>query len=423
MRVAIVGSGISGLVCAHHLSSKHEVTVFEAHASIGGHTATVDVETPLSGKRTIDTGFIVFNDWTYPNFIRLMDQLGVASRPSFMSFSVQAEADGIEYNGTNINGLFAQRRNFFSPSFHCMIRDILRFNREAVKVLADGAAGDEPLEPYLRAHGYRREFIENYIVPMGAAIWSANRKQMRDFPLRFFVQFFKNHGMLSVDQRPVWRVIEGGSRAYLAPLTRSYEDRIRVNSPVLGVRRTSQGVTLSVGGPGGQTQFHADEIIFASHSDQTLRLLEDADPLEREILGKFAYQPNHVTLHTDERALPRQKRAWAAWNYLVLAEERSSVALTYDMNILQGFEAPETFCVSLNIDERIREERVLRRFVYDHPVFTLDTVAAQKRWHEISGRRRTHFCGAYWRNGFHEDGVVSGLRVCQSLGAETEVLS
>jgi predicted NAD/FAD-binding protein len=423
MKIGVIGTGISGLVCAYHLSKKYEVSVFEANSSIGGHTATVDVQTPRSGHVAIDTGFIVFNDWTYPNFIHLIDELRVPWKPSTMSFSVQAENDGIEYNGTDLNGLFAQRRNLLSPSFHRMIRDILRFNREAVQMIAGDASSNMPLEQYLVANGYRREFIENYIIPMGAAIWSASRTQMRTFPLRFFVQFFKNHGMLSVDDRPVWRVILNGSRSYLEPLTRSFASRIHVNSPVLGVKRSADGVLLRVGGPRGQTEFQADEVIFASHSDQTLRMLEDADDQEREILGKFAYQPNAVTLHTDQRVLPKRRRAWAAWNYLVPAQERGSVALSYNMNLLQGLSVPETFCVSLNMDDRIREEKILRRFTYDHPVFTRDAVSAQARWSDISGKRHTHFCGAYWRNGFHEDGVVSALKVCKALEAPVEIVS
>jgi predicted NAD/FAD-binding protein len=419
MKIAVIGSGISGLTTAYLLSRKHEVHVFEANASIGGHTATVDVRVK-SGEYAIDTGFIVFNDWTYPNFIKLIDQLGVASQTTEMSFSVKVEKNGLEYNGTSINTLFAQRSNFFRPSFHRMIRDLLRFNQESLSVLnssADGSAekSGHTLGEYLAENGYSSEFKNHYIVPMGAAIWSASAKQMDDFPIQYFVQFFKNHGMLSVSNRPQWRVIKGGSRSYLGPLTKSFQERIHLSTRVLGVRRAAQ-VEVMVEHAGAVEKILFDQVVFASHSNQTLALLSDPTAAEREVLSGFAYQPNVTILHTDERVLPKKKLAWAAWNYLVPRETKNQVAVTYDMNILQQLNAPETFCVSLNLEAQIDPKKILRRFVYDHPVYTQAALQSQARWAEVSGQNQTHFCGAYWGFGFHEDGVNSALRVCEKFG-------
>jgi len=429
VKIAVVGSGISGLVCAHLLAPAHDVTLFEADDRLGGHTHTVDVETP-SGRHALDTGFIVFNDWTYPNFIRLMQKLGVASRPTAMSFSAKDERTGLEYNGTDLNGLFAQRRNLFRPSFYRMIADILRFNKEAPRLLDEG---DDALSlgAYLARGGYSRQFMDHYIIPMGAAIWSASVAQMKDFPARSFVRFFKNHGMLSVGDRPQWRVIQGGSRSYIPAMTAPLKGKICLSTPVLSVRRLDDGVELRVG-RGEAVRF--DHVIMAGHADQSLGLLSDASDAEKQVLGAFAYQRNDTVLHTDVSVLPRRRRAWASWNYFVPAAPRSRVAgsapqapqvprvarvaVTYNMNILQGLSAPETFCVSLNMEDRLDPAKILQRLTYHHPVYTAQAVAAQARWAEVSGPRRTHFCGAYWGFGFHEDGVKSALRVCETFGAK-----
>lgn len=412
MKIAIVGSGISGLTCAWHLSQKHEVHVFEANDYLGGHTHTVDVETP-SGHYSIDTGFIVFNDWTYPEFIKLMTALSVKWKDSTMSFSVKAEANGLEYNGTSINSLFAQRRNFFNPKFHRMIQDILLFNRESVSVL--DSPNDQTLGQYLKQHGYSQSFKDYYIVPMGAAIWSSSAAQMDEFPIEYFVRFFKNHGMLSVSERPVWKVIEGGSRSYLEPLTRSFQDTIHLNAPVRSVRRTADHVVLSIEEQGTTIEATFDEVIFASHSNQTAKILVDGTETERAVLSAFQYQPNETVLHTDETILPKKRIARAAWNYFVPNHAQNKVAVTYIMNILQGISAPETFSVSLNMSHLIDPTKVLRKFNYEHPVFNQNAFRAQKRWSEISGKNRTHFCGAYWGYGFHEDGVKSALKVCETF--------
>ena len=410
MRLAIVGTGIAGLAAAHRLHPSHDITVFEAGDHIGGHTHTHDIE--LGGRNwAIDSGFIVFNDWTYPNFIALMNELGVESQPSSMSFSVRCEKTGLEYNGTTLNTLFAQRRNLFSPSFHRMIRDILRFNREAPGFLE---AGDDTtrLGDYLSTQGYRQEFREHYIIPMGAAIWSAAPGDMLDFPARYFIRFFHNHGMLSVDDRPQWRVIRGGSRSYVEPLTAPFREHIHLNTPVMRIVRDEQGVTVQTG-TGNASRF--DAVVLACHSDQALAMLDKPTHVEREILGAIPYQENETILHTDASVLPRARRAWAAWNYHIPLEARDRVAVTYDMNILQGLEAPETFCVSLNYRDRIDPDRILKRLTYHHPAYTPAGIAAQARHAEISGVNRTYYAGAYWGFGFHEDGVKSGLRVAEQI--------
>ncbi|PMW98029.1 FAD-dependent oxidoreductase [Pseudomonas sp. FW215-R2] len=412
MNIAIVGSGIAGLTCAYLLNRRHDVTVFEAGDRVGGHTHTVKVT--VDGRDyAVDTGFIVFNDWTYPNFIRLLGQLGVTAKATEMSFSVTDPDTGLEYNGNNLDSLFAQRSNLLSPGFWGMLRDILRFNKEARRDLAEQRiTTDTTLDDYLKAGGYGERFILHYIVPMGAAIWSMPMAQMLNFPLQFFVRFFENHGLLSVSNRPQWRVIEGGSSAYIAPLTESFKERIRVNCPVNRIDRNEHGVVIH--SPADIEHF--DKVVLACHSDQALRLLANPGSAEREILGALPYADNEVVLHTDTRLLPTRKRAWASWNYRLGGAGHTQAAVTYDMNILQGIQSDTTFCVSLNQSAGISPSTVLARFTYAHPQFSLAAVAAQQRWAELDGAQHTHYCGAYWANGFHEDGVVSALRVAAAFG-------
>ena len=409
MKIAIVGTGISGLTAAWALHREHELTLFEANSYIGGHTNTVQVD---AGGRNyaVDTGFIVFNDWTYPHFIELLNQLGVASQPTAMSFSVHCERTGLEYNGANLNTLFAQRRNLFRPSFYRMIRDILRFNREAPALLEESST--PTLNAYLEEQRYSREFIDHYILPMAAAIWSAEPAATGAMPIRFFIQFFKNHGLLSVNDRPQWRVIQGGSQRYVERLIAPFRDRIRLNCPVEVIHRQP---THAVVKPRSGAAESFDAVIIATHSDQALRLLADATDREREILGAIPYQENEAVLHTDTRLLPRRRRAWAAWNYHLSAQPQARVAVTYDMNLLQGLDAPETFCVTLNRSEVIDPARILYRTVYHHPVFSEAGIRAQARRAEISGVNRTGYCGAYWGYGFHEDGVKSGLAAARAI--------
>ena len=412
MKIAIIGSGIAGLTCAHLLNRRHDVTVFEAGDWVGGHTHTVQVS--VEGRQyAVDTGFIVFNDWTYPNFIRLLGQLGVSFKPTEMSFSVSDPDSGLEYNGNNLNSLFAQRRNLLSPGFWGMLRDILRFNREAPADLqAQRISADMTLGDYLDAGGYGPRFIRHYIVPMGAAIWSMSLADMLGFPLQFFVRFFKNHGLLSVSNRPQWCVIEGGSSSYIEPLTRGFREQIRLDCPVHRVERAADGVIIH--SAAGTEAF--DKVVFACHSDQALALLADPSQAEQEILGALPYADNDVVLHTDTRLLPDRKLAWASWNYRLTSAAQTQAAVTYDMNILQGIDSATTFCVSLNQTSMINPLKVLARYTYAHPQYSLAAVAAQNRWEELNGTRHTHYCGAYWANGFHEDVVVSALRVAQAFG-------
>ncbi|ADE13507.1 conserved hypothetical protein [Nitrosococcus halophilus Nc 4] len=372
MKIAVIGTGIAGNVAAYYLSQEHDITVFEANDYVGGHTHTHDIE--LDGRPyAVDTGFIVFNEWTYPHFIRLLKTLGVEFQPSPMSFSVKCERTGLEYNGTTLNTLFAQRRNLLRPAFYRMIRDILRFNREALQLLE---VGDDHLSlgQYLAEQGYSQPFIEHYIIPMGAAIWSADPVQMHAFPAHFFVRFFHNHGMLSVNHRPQWYVIKGGSQRYVERLTAPFRDRIRLKTPVVSIRRYPGSVKITTAG--GHID-HFEQVFLACHSDQALALLADASPLEREILRAIPYQENEAVLHTDAAVLPRQRLAWAAWNYHILRQNRGRVAVTYNMNILQSLPAPSPLCVTLNYTDAIAPERILRRMRYHHPVYTPGGVAAQ----------------------------------------------
>jgi predicted NAD/FAD-binding protein len=412
-KIAVIGSGIAGLTSAHLLSREHEVSLFEANDYLGGHTHVKPVE--LEGKvYPVNTGFIVFNDWTYPHFIKLMDQLGVKSEASDMSFSVRDENTGVEYNGTNLNSLFAQRINLIRPSFLRMVWDILRFNKQTVAALENNEINEEEtLGEFVAKHGYSKSFVNHYIVPMGAAIWSASEDVMMDFPLKFFLQFFNNHGMLSVDQRPQWRVISGGSQSYIEPITQSFKERIHLNTPITKVVRNKDGVILY----SHDKAFEFDQVIFSCHSDQALNMLAEPTQLESDILGSLPFQKNDVILHTDDSMMPKRKLAWASWNYHIPQRKSDTAMLTYNMNILQNFnDAPETILVTLNRSQEIDPKKIISKYSYAHPVFTLDGVKAQQRHHEINGHNNSHFCGAYWFNGFHEDGVKSALRVVEKFG-------
>ena len=429
MKIAIIGTGIAGNLAAFRLAPGHDITVFEADARIGGHTNTIDVS--MEGKNySVDTGFIVYNDATYPNFIALLDELGVATQQSEMSFSVRCERTGLEYNGANLNTLFAQRRNLVRPAFHRMLRDILRFNREAPDLL-DQPDSTLTLDDFLQANEYSREFIEHYIVPMGAAIWSATPQGMGGVPAGFFVRFFHNHGLLRVSDRPAWRVIQGGSHRYVEKLVAAHRDCIRLNAPVEWVRRHRNCVEVKT--PGAEAE-RFDRLIMACHSDQALALLADPSQQETEVLGAIGYQHNEAVLHTDASLMPRNKRAWAAWNYHIRPEaaELASraepdhgvldrrVALTYNMNILQSLTAPQQFCVTLNHTDAISPEAIIRSISYTHPIFTERAVAAQQRQREINGPRHTYYCGAYWRYGFHEDGVISTMAALSHLDEDLQ---
>ena len=413
--VAIIGSGIAGLSVAEALHPAEHITVYEADGWIGGHSNTVEVDD--EGERlAIDTGFIVCNDRTYPNFLQLLDRLGIDTQPATMSFSLQHEVSGLEYSGSDFNSLFAQRRNLLSPSFLRMLFDIVRFNRDARRSLAQADDG-ATLGEWLAARRYGGALGAHYVVPMGRAIWSAEEAALLRFPARFFIDFFVRHGLLSINDRPQWRSVIGGSREYVRALAAPFRSHIRIDCPVVRVERRAHGVSITTAG--GAIEHYA-AVVFACHADTALALLADPSEAEREILGSFPFQPNEAILHTDASVLPRNPRARAAWNYHLRRDAHAGCAVTYDMNLLQSLPAARRYLVSLNLGDRIDPKRVLARLDYDHPVYTPAGVAAQRRHAEISGRNRSFYCGAYWRHGFHEDGLVSALAVLEQYAAWRE---
>jgi len=414
VNIAIIGTGISGLSAAWLLDKQHEVAVFEAEPRIGGHTATIDFD--LNGQSySVDTGFIVFNDRTYPHFQRLLSELDVAYQPTEMSFSVSSETDGLEYAGTNLNTLFAQRSNLIKPAFWRLIKDILRFNKEAQADLHSGLVNDEvTLGQYLDTNRYSAIFRDRYLIPMGAAIWSCGMHIIENFPLKFFVRFFHNHGLLEVANRPQWFTLIGGSKSYLPALTAPFADRLHCDDAVTRVDRDDDGITVI---RASGTQSRHDAVVFACHSDQALALIGQPTSQEQSILGAIPYQDNEVVLHTDTTLLPKRTLAWSSWNYRLRRDTPDAAVLTYNMNILQRLDSEHTFCVTMNDSKHIDPEHIIGQFNYAHPVFTAQGVSAQQRWSEINGHR-TWFCGAYWANGFHEDGLVSAIRVAEALGVK-----
>jgi len=413
MKIAIIGGGISGLTTAHLLCREHEITLFEANDYLGGHTNTLDLQ--HEGRDyAVDTGFIVFNERTYPNFIKLLDQLGIASQASVMSFAVDCHSSGLQYCATNLDTLFAQRKNLLNLPFWRMLLEILRFNRSSAALYASSDMS-LTLGDYLRDNGYSPLFIEKFLIPMGAAVWSADPAQFLTFPAAAFVQFFTNHGMLNVFDQPTWRVVQGGSRQYVEPLVRPFRQQVRLSTPVTSVRRHNDRVTVT---PCGAEDEHFDHVVLACHSDQALAMLSDPTNTERELLGAIPYQKNDTVLHTDSRFLPGIPKARASWNCHIPKNRQDGVALTYWMNLLQSISAPVDFCVTLNSPESIESTAIIRRLVYHHPIYSTAAFEAQKRRDEISGRNRTSYCGAYWGWGFHEDGVKSALAVCRQFGKE-----
>jgi len=417
---AIIGSGVSGLTAAYLLSKKHRVTVFEKNESIGGHTATVDIV--KDGENfAIDTGFIVFNDKTYPNFLALLAEINLTKQATEMSFSVHNCQTGLEYNGHNLNTLFAQRRNLFRPKFWLLIKDILRFNKlcKAVFAQQDYTEG-YTLGAFLSDHQFSAFFAEHYILPMGAAIWSSSLEQMEGFECRFFIQFFHHHGLLNIADRPQWYVIPNGSRSYLAPLCQPFQQNIKVNAAISGISRSQQKVHLHFKDAPSET---FDEVVIACHSDEALALLNDASEDEQAVLSAMPYSENSVVLHTDKNLLPKRKKAWASWNYQLSADRKKAASVTYNMNILQGIKSQHTFCVTLNQKNDIDPTSILKEFIYHHPIFSTESIQAQKQRHLICGHNHTHFAGAYWHSGFHEDGVRSAVEVARKFDCllETQV--
>jgi len=409
MRIAVIGGGISGLSAAWMLAQQHSVTVFESEPRPGGHSRTIQFS--LDGQNySIDVGFIVYNDRTYPLFMELLQQLGVPGVPTEMSFAVRCDRTGVEYSGTSLNGLFAQRSRLLSPSFIRMVLDILRFNSLGTTD-ADCVGSTESVGQYLRRRGFGNSFKDHYLLPMGAAIWSCPMGTFADFPIQFILEFYRNHGLLSLTRRPQWYTIPGGSRNYVSRLIQPFADRIVTDSPVRRIRRTADAVTVIT-----DTSEHAfDEVVIACHSDQALALLEQPTPDEIRILSGFPYSSNDVVLHTDESVLPRSRRAWSAWNYRVGGDD-ARATVTYNMNILQHIQSPHTFCVTLNDTDSIRPEKIISRHRFSHPIFTTERAALQQQHRSLIRASRTSFCGAWWGNGFHEDGVRSALAVCRQFG-------
>lgn len=407
-KIAIIGSGISGLTSAYLLSKKHQVTLFEKNDSLGGHTATVEVE-HQEDRLNIDTGFIVFNDKTYPLFLSLLNEIGINKQATEMSFSVHNQQTGLEYNGHNLNTLFAQRRNILRPSFWRLIQEILRFNKKCKQLYVDGISDlSLTLGQFLKQEQFSRFFAEHYILPMGAAIWSTSLSEMEAFQLQFFVRFFEHHGLLNIADRPQWYVIPDGSKQYIKPLTRPFAENIVLNADIQTVTRLNDQVQIQFSS--GEMQAF-DEVVFACHSNQAKALLGDISEKETSILSAIPYSANSVVLHTDTSLLPKRKAAWASWNYQLSGNRQRPASVTYNMNILQGLTSRHTYCVTLNQSDDINPESILKTFEYHHPVFNTQSMAAQERRSEICGHSHTHFVGAYWYNGFHEDGVRSAVDV------------
>ncbi len=414
-RVAIIGSGVSGLVSAHLLHNDHDITLYEADARLGGHVNTVAVARD-DGDHAIDTGFIVYNERNYPAFARLLDDLGVATQASDMSFSVSCAQTGLEYRTTSANTLFAQRRNLARPSFLRLLADIPRFNRAARRLLASSDLSIT-LADFLDAGRYSRSFIDHYIVPLGASIWSADPSRFTQFPAAALARFLDRHGLTSLGDRPRWRTVAGGASRYVDRIAMPFRDRIRLGSPVRRVDRDEAGVTVFTDDNGGERY---DSVVMATHSDQSLAMLARPTQLEVRVLGSIQYKANHATLHTDERALPRSRRAWASWNYQHIAAhpggEAGSAALTYHANTLQSIASRHTFCTTLNSEDRIAPDKIIASFEYEHPVFDEHALRVQRFHDELNGTLHTYYCGAYWGWGFHEDGVRSALVAMRHFG-------
>jgi uncharacterized protein len=406
MKIAIIGAGVSGLTCAYTLARDHDIDVFEANQYAGGHANTVVVN-DRGRQLPMDTGFLVYNQANYPGLCTLFDQLGVVTQPSDMSFSVHCERSGREWNGSSLNQMFVQRSNLLRYSHWQMLSDILRFHREAVG-LAASLSDRVTVSDWLTQNCYSEAFERNYLLPLGASLWSCSAQRFADFPMRFVIEFLDNHHMLQVVDRPQWRTVTGGSREYVARIVQPFAEQLRLALPVRRVRRSARGVEVWL--DDGSSHLY-DEVILACHADQALELVADPDDTERDLLSCFPYQRNVAVLHTDTRLLPDRKSAWASWNFRTPKQPSDEVNVTYNLNLLQSLDSEQTWCLTLNPGECIDQSLVERRIVYHHPMFKTGRHAAQSQHTSLIRRRGLSYCGAYWGFGFHEDGVQSALRV------------
>ena len=414
-RVAVVGGGVAGVVAAWLLDRAYDVVLFEQNDYLGGHTHTIVLDEGPDRDTPVDTGFIVFNDRTYPLFGRFLQELGVEARHSNMSFSCRNRQAGVLYAGTDLNGLFALRSNLIRPGFHRMLRDIRRFGRQALSDMESGDLQSVSLGKYVAQRGYSDEFRDHYLVPMGAAIWSTPAGDILDYPAGNFIRFFDNHGLLRIWEGMTWKTVQGGSHMYVRAFRDRFSGRIHLSSPVEAVRREEDRVVLRTA-EGGEESF--DQVVLAAHADQSLRMLTDPTPDELRLLGAWRYSRNRTVLHTDRTVLPPVPRAWASWNYEVEpgSAPEDPVCLTYHMNRLQGLKTWEEYCVTMNRKEPISEETIIRDLVYEHPIYTRESVATQAELPKLGGVCHTWFCGSYFRNGFHEDAVASAVAVAEGLG-------
>ena len=412
MKVAIIGSGIAGLTAAYLLQKDHDISVFEANDYIGGHTHTHEISQNNKTWR-VDSGFIVYNEKTYPNFIKLLKELKVKAQKTTMGFSVKAPSQNLEYSGGSLNKVFAQRLNLFKPAFLIMLKDILRFNRLA-KIELSGVDETTTILSFLEKHKFSKPFVENYIIPMGAAIWSTAANKTTEMPAAFYIRFFQNHGLLQIFKRPQWFVIKGGSKSYVEKIIEGFQEKIFLSRPVIKVERSPSEVKIYCDKEPDPILF--DKVIFATHSDQALELLEDPSDDEKSVLEALPYQKNTAIVHTDVSLMPKIKKTWSSWNYLLSGDLNRPVTLTYNMNILQSLDAKPGFLVTLNSLNEISPSKIIKKVEYSHPLFTVSGIHAQKKKSQISGHKNTYYCGAYWGNGFHEDGVNSALDVCKAFG-------
>ena len=415
MKIAIIGSGISGLTSAYLLHKKHDITLFESNNYIGGHTNTITVNDENNNQLNVDTGFIVYNNDTYPNFVKILNKLKVETQPSTMSFSLSCERSGMEYGTGNLKALFGNKSNIISFQFYKLLFGIFTYFKKAKIFLKHNNDFSYTVLDFIKSAKINNYTYEKFILPMASAIWSTNFDEIEQMPAKYLFEFYKNHDLLSINPSKKWRVIKGGSKQYVSKLIKPFDNRIRINSKVRSIKRAKNTIYLKTD-HNEKEEFNA--VILACHSDQALKILEDSTNQEKEILANIPYQLNQAILHTDTSVLPKNKKMWSSWNSYIPKEQNSNVSLTYNMNILQSIKSKNTFCVSINMENNINPSKIIKKINYSHPTFNKKSVFAQSQKNKISGIKNTYFAGAYWRYGFHEDGVLSALDVCKNFGVE-----